>query len=105
MSTTTTGSLNWKKIYSHSEVSNAYLGYAEETWECNYKGGTLVRHVRYDLNEGDESNHTTTMIFVPPQEMNYDSCPCGNVMEYGYEDDCPMYCSQKCKDKYHKESK
>ena len=58
--------IEWKRIYQHSEVSNAYLGYGEETWECDYNGGKLVRHVRYDLNDGDASNFNTTMIFVPP---------------------------------------
>lgn len=57
--------IKWVQIYEDTQVDNLYIGYGEETWEAQYRNGFLIRHVRYDLNEGDESNRIENLIYIP----------------------------------------
>ena len=59
-----TNQIKWVKVFESNNLIN-YRGDVEETWEALIYYGSLIRHVYYYSNEGDISNRTETMVFVP----------------------------------------
>ena len=57
----------WKKIFEKTDVIH-FKGSIEQTWQAEVMGGFIVRHVRFDINQGDESNYTQSLVFVPKKE-------------------------------------
>lgn len=62
-----TNEIVWKKIYEKVETCH-YIGTITQTFEAQIKEGKIIRHTNFHVNDGDESNRTETMVFVPVQE-------------------------------------